>query len=163
MFQIIFGIVFPVVFGLSGLYDLWLGYLALVGATQSARWPSIDGTIRSAEAAKRTMVGEPGVRPRIVYDYIVDGKPFTGERIAFGMQDNFYSGRGFAQKYIERYPSGSRVRVSYDPARPASSVLEPGFSFWALLPTLFGTGTLIVVCLLFAAYGSGYLAQIETR
>jgi len=45
----------------------------------------------------------------------------------------------------------------------SSSVLEPGFSFWALLPSLFGTCTLIAVCLLFAAYGSGYLAQIETR
>ncbi len=91
------------------------------------------------------MIGEPGVRPVIAYEYSVGGMHFIGSQIAFGLQDNFFSGGSFARKYIDRYPAGRSVRVYYDPLSPSSSVLEPGFSLWTFAPTLWGIGMLALI------------------
>jgi len=155
MFQIIFGILFPIVFGCWALHDLWVGQTAVVSATRSSRWPFVHGRVRSAQRAKRWSVGEPGMRPSIVYEYTVDGKLFVAERIAFGMLDYLFSGAGFAEKYIDRYPTGSRVQVFYDPAAPASAVLEPGLSAWTFMPTLIGAVLLLAAFLLLAAGAEG--------
>lgn len=161
MFQIIFGIIFPIVFGLWGLHSLWQGQHAVVAASRSARWPFVYGSVRSAQVAKQWSVGEPGERPSVVYEYTVDGKHFVGERIAFGLVDNLYSSPDFAQKYIGRYPAGSRVQVFYDPASAASAVLEPGLSWWAFVPSLIGTALLIAAFLLLAADASGFFAHVD--
>jgi hypothetical protein len=156
MFQTIFSTVLPIVFGISGLHDLWVGYVAFVAARRSERWQFVYGKVRSAQVAESSMVGEPGVRPDIVYEYAVDGKQFTGKLIAFGLRDNFFSGIGFAQKYIDSYPAGSRVRVYYDPLFPSSAVLKPGLSFWTFVSTLFGIGTFVVIYILFVVNTPGF-------
>jgi hypothetical protein len=161
MFQIIFGIVFPVVFGIWGFHSLWLGTATVVEASRSTHWQFVYGRVRSAQIAKRWSVGEPGVRPSIVYDYTVDGKEFSSERITFGMQDDFFSSADFAQKYVDRYPAGSRVQIFYDPSSPANAVLEPGLSVWTFVPSLIGLGLLISVCLLLLANAAGFLTNVD--
>jgi hypothetical protein len=131
-------IIWIAVFGTWGLYEVWQGCLAILDANASYAWKSVSGKIRSAQVVERNQVGEPGVRPSIVYEYDVDTRRFTGALIVFGMQDNVFSGSGFARRYLQRYPEGSQVRVYYDPLRPEHSVLEPGWSLWTLVPMLTG-------------------------
>jgi hypothetical protein len=127
---------FVTVFGFWGMYESWLGYLAIRGANSSRNWPFVYGKVKSAQIAERQQPGEPGVRPSIVYEYIVDERSFTGTLVAFGMQPNYFSGNSFARRYIDRYPAGSTALVYYDPLLPDQCVLESGWTVWTLAPML---------------------------
>jgi hypothetical protein len=60
----------------------------------------------------------------VVYQYQVEGAPYTGSRIRAG--DQFFAIRlaGDARTTVARYPVGTPVTVFYDPANPAESALE---------------------------------------
>lgn len=62
--------------------------------------------------------------PVVVYQYQVDGKPYTGQVVKAGEQ--FFSVRlyGDAHKTVARYPVGAQVMVYYNPVNPVESALE---------------------------------------
>lgn len=94
-------------------------------AKQAAQnWSSTMGVvIASTVQVKRTYKSRSEI-PVVVYQYQVDGKPYTGRVVKAGEQ--FFSVRlyGDAQKTIARYPVGAQVMVYYNPANPAESALE---------------------------------------
>ena len=60
--------------------------------------------------------------PKITYEYVVNGTPFTGSRLAFD-HDKAYAASE-ANKIAESFPVGKRVEVFHDPDRPSESTLR---------------------------------------
>jgi hypothetical protein len=142
--------VLALVIGGFGLAVLAIVASSLREAAAMKRWPVSEGRVLSAKVEEyRQSVGRGvgGPRARLtLYEYEVTGKRFQGSRVAQspGLDRGVPE---FAQKVVERYPSGSTVAVRYNPNRPDESVLEPRVpGSW-----IFGA-TIGVALLVLAAY-----------
>lgn len=108
-----------------GANKVWLGY-------QSSHWPQVQGIVRTStveESFKTEKSGNGSKRYRVyeatlTYDYRVDGRDFTGDRISFGHGPT--RNKHPMQSYVDRLPVGSEVIVFYQPENPDRSVLIPG-------------------------------------
>ncbi|MEW6083974.1 MAG: DUF3592 domain-containing protein [Chloroflexota bacterium] len=87
-------------------------------------WSSTMGVVVSSTVQVKRGYKTRTEIPVVVYQYQVDGKPYTGQVVKAGEQ--FFSVRlyGDAQKTVARYPVGAQVMVYYNPANPAESALE---------------------------------------
>jgi WD40 repeat protein len=120
-------------------------------------WPTVTGTLRSAEAAPaRTWL--PSRRPTTVftlavtYDYTVAGKDYVGH----GVTLNTPVAPANVQAFIAQHPPGSPITVTYDPADSGSAYLDPG----APPSRLWLIGGLL--CLGLAVPGCCFLSLIPT-
>jgi hypothetical protein len=102
-------------------------------AAASIAWPATDGRITGSkvERVKRGGEDKATYTADITYEYALDGRTFEGDRVWFGDDYSATDASAF-RAAVGRYPVGSAVKVHYDPAEPAESVLEPG-------PTLSGS------------------------
>lgn len=94
-------------------------------AKQAAQsWSSTMGTVIASTIQVRRTGKSRSEIPVVVYQYQVNGKPYTGQVIKAGEQ--FFNVRlmGDAQKTIARYPVGAQVMVHYNPENPQESALE---------------------------------------
>ncbi len=94
-------------------------------ALQSAQqWHSTTGTVLMSQVAVQRTGRSRHVYPRIVYQYVVNGQAYTGQRIRAG--DQFLRVRitGQLEQTIARYAVGATVTVYYNPTNPAESALE---------------------------------------
>ncbi len=113
---------------------LWCGFIlvmdfAVLGQIAweiaAVRFPTAPGVVTKSEV--RTTYGSKGRRnyhPEISYRFTVDGREWTGMEKADKKLSN--SRRQSAALKVAAYPVGAPVNVAYDPAAPASSILEPG-------------------------------------
>ena len=95
----------------------------------SAAWPWVEGVVTHAEVEREMNdphegLTQVGWRLALRYDYTVGGQAYTGHRRQ-AMPERFPT-EAQARRVLAPYPAGTRVKVFYDPAKPASSVLEPG-------------------------------------
>lgn len=126
------------IFFLTGATIAGFGVRTVLQARESAAWPSAQGIIRtSTVTSQRGSKGGTTYKPEVTYTYTVDGAEYTGNLIAYGLKGSSAS-RSFAQHYDSKYPEGSAIPVAYDPARPQTSVLEPGVSKRAFIMVAFG-------------------------
>ena len=118
----------------------WGGY-EIKRAYESRSWPHIQGTITSSDITKETRRDSNSRHrttyyPRVKYKYYVDVKYYSCNRIEFGGVSG--GKRSKAKKVVDRYPSGKKVTVYYNPQDPAVAVLKAGFSWGALFAFLGG-------------------------
>ncbi|WP_246675144.1 DUF3592 domain-containing protein [Mesorhizobium sp. B2-3-4] len=114
---------------IMGVFALLMGIAQKALARQAAKWPVTSGridasgleTVRIDSAYQRR---RSVFRSRIVYSYEVAGRHYTSARVTFGA-NVMASLPGLVSGQIGRYAEGSKVDVHYDPANPASAVLEP--------------------------------------
>ncbi|PWH15740.1 MAG: hypothetical protein DDG60_05315 [Anaerolineae bacterium] len=104
-------------------------------ARAAQHWQTTRGKITRSEIRslrKRDIDGRETVRsaPSIAYEYSVNGKRYTGERISLG--ENLPASD--FEAVLARYPLRAEVTVYYDPAKPEQAVLE------RTLPPDFGKG-----------------------
>jgi hypothetical protein len=113
-----FGLVL-LLLSLSWLASSWR---TIQSVWRAEHWACTQGETESAEL--EVMKGAKYNRhyARITYRYEVAGEAFTGTRVAFGLTQH---NQGAAEAVLDRYPTGCRVTVWYDPEQPAHSVLEP--------------------------------------
>ena len=121
---------------------IWGGWV-IANARKSLHWPKTEGTIECAQAASDA----DDLLPLIEFSYIVSGSRYQNTL-------NFPSGTTptpeLTRRYLERYPSGSKVTVYYDPQHPQRATLEPGMAQgdWLILAMgLVATGLGIVMLL----------------
>ncbi len=130
--------IFLAAFFLIGATIAGFGVRTVLQAQESGSWPSAQGIILSSTvASQRGSKGGTTYKPEVTYSYTVDGTEYQGDLIAYGMKGSS-SDRSFAQHYDKKYPEGSTVPVAYDPAKPQTSVLEPGVSKRAFITVAFG-------------------------
>lgn len=100
---------------------------------KAASWSQTSGKVLSAKAVSRRVRtaetrsgaekgGDEQLRnfAEIRYEYRVNGKRYTGQRVSIGedLGDHDVAGT------LQRYPQGSGVTVYYNPANPSEAVLE---------------------------------------
>ncbi|MDP2998696.1 MAG: DUF3592 domain-containing protein [Bryobacterales bacterium] len=124
---------FGLVFLLAGAAMLTAGLLRFKHALDSRSWPVTAGVIVYAaehsntsevrdsdgERHSATSYGAP-----LAYKFEVNGKTYFSNIRCFGALSG--ASKDWAQSILERYPTGARAPVSYDPADPNTAVLEPG-------------------------------------
>ena len=110
----------------AGLVALLSGGADLLRARGMAGWPSAPGTVTASEtytAEFRGMGTRRAPAVRVTYDYHVGDAAFAGDRIGIktaAVEANTAEGR----RLLAQYPVGAAVTVYYDPADPATAVLE---------------------------------------
>ena len=93
-------------------------------AKASASWPIVAGVLQKVE------IGETSVNryyADIAYTFSVDGRDYTGTRIA--ASDGEYNIRDGAVQAIEGLRVGDAVSVYYNPSNPSQSVIRAGAGF----------------------------------
>jgi|TARA_Y100000310_G_scaffold345155_1_gene462232 hypothetical protein len=125
------------------------GWLIIAGVTESGKaldspnWPSTQGVVdRTSTHTGRDLFT---YSPRVDYTYVVSGLEYKGNSVSLYKWELFFSETS-AQQRADEYPVGSTVDVFYDPIDPAWAVLEPGYSWLAIMG-------MPVVGLLVAAFG----------
>jgi hypothetical protein len=145
-------ILMMVMFAAGFCLSAYGGY-EMKGALEARSWPQTEGTIIASSVTERTR-RESNHRtrttyfPQVHYRYQVDGHPYTGSRIQFGVGD-YGGGQQWAQKVVDRYPTGKKVTVYYKLQEPHYAVLEAGFN-WRSLGLVAGGGCFFgvgVLCL----------------
>jgi len=81
----------------------------------TSRWPTVPGKVTSSW---EVLNGE-----RVKYDYAVNGKRYVGHQVSWGPRGG--TADPTCQELAEKYPPGREVTVYYDPAHPATAVLQP--------------------------------------
>jgi hypothetical protein len=117
--------------------------LLLVGQ-DSLDWPSVTGVVTGAAASPLAGAqAGPGWRIRITYEYKVDGRSFSGERLRFSRR---LGGRTQVQakQALLSYVPGGPVNVHFDPADPARSVILPGPDLRAWFGLFVGLGMVAI-------------------
>jgi hypothetical protein len=126
-------------------------FRAIAEANASKEWPTAPGKVvrsgvdvsvhrdRSRDRDRRHQETR-SYSAAIEYEFQVNGEVFHGTRIAV-MTEQFGS-KGWAESTAKRFPAGSDVTVSYNPASPEQCVLEPGrwggAGFLLILTGVFG-------------------------
>ncbi len=138
---------FPGLFIVIGLIVLGVGVVNLERSFRCGSWPTVEGVIELADMQSQTG-GENGTTysADISYGYQVAGKHYTGQRVAFGSMP---ASASYAQRILDRFPVGKKVRVYYSPGDPSLAVLEPGIHG--------GTGVWFGVGMVFILFGVVFL------
>jgi len=90
----------------------------------AARWPRVWGEVLHSEVREEPGSEHARYAPAVRYRYEVGGVAYTNARLRAGAPEWHRSHSG-ALARAEEYPHGRRKLVSYDPADPGLSVLEP--------------------------------------
>jgi len=112
-------------------------------AVHATRWPSTDGEIAQTRIVNRPG-DDGGPYEYVAYRYRVHGQPFRNDRVRFGLPVVGPSSRipgvdmsahASGSVLVDRFPTGTSVRVYYNPLRPEDSVLNlvPDWTVWLLL------------------------------
>lgn len=118
-------------------FVLWAGISGsnLRQARASARWPSAVGRITRSDVVKEMMY--PGTakrgakvavfRPVVEFAYSVGNQKYTSQQVQFGA--TVKGEEAVARARAADYPVGRELPVRYDPARPATAVLESKIAY----------------------------------
>ena len=103
-----------------------LSYAAISAwrSTAAANWPVTAGTIRTCKVETKSDGDGSTYQVKVSYDYTVNGRPFTGDRIAYG-----YTATNAIKDHdalCQRLNDASAIDVRYNPADPAVSTLSFG-------------------------------------
>jgi hypothetical protein len=108
----------------AGVVFFLIGFNIEKDMWSSKNWPTVQGKITKSEFSYR----KRHYTPEIKYNYSVNGKEFTSEKIALGIKDSETSISKVYSKSLERFPKDKIVNVYYAPANPENAVLEPGIN-----------------------------------
>ena len=135
---------FFAVFILAGGIVAGFGVRNILNAHESGIWPHTDGTIVYSEVERRSgSKGGSSYSPGIKFQYSIQGQKYEGDIVAFGMK-SVSAGRGFAERFVKKYPKGKDVKVFYNPSEVSKSVLEPGLSKRSFILFAFGISFMLV-------------------
>lgn len=105
-------------------YAWWLNQRAGVVAS----WPRTQGEVLESRVERERSSSTHGstitFAPRIRYQYEVQGRSFTSDRIAVGGTLDTSSKKRAAER-TRRWPVGAKVPVFYNPRDPSEAYLKP--------------------------------------
>lgn len=121
------------------------------------QWPITKGSVTSCEVKEDVLRSSTGnivnvYYIEISYDYLVNGNPYTGNRITFGSPHYDYQS---ASLINERFAVGKEIDVYYDQNNPAESVLVPysKHAMRSMVPGIFFLAVGIVSLVILLIYG----------
>lgn len=115
---------------------------------RTGRWPVAEGMVTVSEVV-RVDDGESIVyRPLVKCSYQVAGTGYVTEALHPGFGNHSSSFEWRWRRVVDRYPTGTEVRVFYNPADPSEAYLSKANALSAIAALLF---TLALVALFLAA------------
>ena len=142
---------------IAGVFLGYVGWKDLQHARASSSWPEAPGTVTSSGVSQqetrdtKTHRTRITYKPGVYYNYKVNGRAFSSDRISFG--DYSSSNRSRAQKIVSKYPRGKSVTVHYNPEEPGMAVLETRLSWSVFVPLAGGILFLAVGVLVLRSAG----------
>ncbi len=131
----------------GSLFMVWKG---LRTRGWAATWGRVTFSEMITEERKTSSMG-PSHRAKVVYEYEVQGKPFTSDSV---LLVGTVSVRR-EQEIVNRYPVGRSVHVHYNPAKPEEALLEPGVTRSTFAAMGIGAGLFLVGLVLVLAFTGG--------
>jgi len=116
-------------------------------------YPSVQGEIvettvnyNQIQSPERRPVS---VSPHAVYKFVVDGKEYVGKKINIYKSFSYSNldpdaATATADKFLEKYPIGSKVTVHYNPENPEDAIIDAGFDLVGIGVTVAGLLLMIV-------------------
>jgi hypothetical protein len=137
-----------------GVLMLAFGVSFVLEANSSRNWPTAQGTVETIRVTWRNDSTSNQTIPdreyfyEIYYDYQVDGQAYSGSRYSLGdgstASDRVYRTEEEAREAaFDAWTPAQVVAVYYDPADPASAVLNPGANTGTYVPLIFGAVLLL--------------------
>ena len=121
-----------------------------VNAVRSRSWPSVEGMITTSRIETVPSESRGGFHTFLVfeYSYTVDGRLYTGKRIAMAPKGWF--SLGTPESLQGKYPKGAHVTVFYSPTKPGMATLVRGlpsgqWSFYAIAGMFALLGAVLIV------------------
>jgi hypothetical protein len=96
------------------------------------QWPSTTATIvrswvdisnHSSTDAHGMSTTSTSYTPKVVYNYVVNGRAYSNDRVTVGAWA-VSSSQSAAEATVNRFPAGAQVPVFYNPFNPIDSALE---------------------------------------
>jgi len=109
------------------------GRLTIRRGTDTKAWPAVEGVVLDCAIAADRDEGRQRFRPVVRYRYEVAGQRYEGSRIQWAAKEGFRKYTR-ARRMLDRYRTGSAIKVHYDPSRPGMAVLQPGATDPVLRP-----------------------------
>ena len=134
-----------------------LGHSNMKEGDASSSWPHVEGVISVSEVTSEGTHVESTSRyhTKIIYDYVVENKTFTSDRLDFRLGGHTYD-RVEARAIVAQYPKGKKIAVYYKPEDPSLSCLEPGLRVGGAFSV--GIGCILIGIIVVA---SGIFAKIK--
>lgn len=145
---------FPIAFAIAGLLLIIFGSQKVIDGFSSKSWKTTEGTImesRLADMGRSSKSVGKNYEPIVVYTYEVIDQTFSSDRILFGMasyKSPFKSGEQRSRDWINKYPVGTKVTVSYHPSDNSKSTLNTGSHVTAWIAPAIGLVFLAAVLLM---------------
>ena len=127
---------------LIGIYLVQYAGTTLLEAYGASRWPSVPGKIVSSKVASTGRTSGDVPIARVKYAYQVNGTSYTSTRISHNDYGSNIEGQ--QEGIVARYPPGASVTVHYNPADPASAILESRIPFVSYITLAGGLVFLLV-------------------
>jgi len=124
------------------------GRLSVQRGTDTKTWPSVEGVVLESAIAADREEGRQRFRPVVRYRYEVDGQRYEGRRIQWAVDEGFRKYTR-ARRLLDRYRTGSAIKVHYDPSRPGTAVLQTGGSNAAVMRPMYVIASTAAVYTLF--------------
>lgn len=143
----IFGLVFMLV---GGGFIYGIGINPWLAARAAENWQEVPCKITVSRVdSHRTSKGGTSYSLEILYEYMVNGQPYSCDRFNFSPATS--GGRSSSAEASRQYPVGRQTVCYVNPADPTDAVLlkEGGLSWFALIPGFF----FLVGLLIFANAG----------
>ncbi len=124
---------FAFLFLILGMWALLVGFSMGIEGWQARKWPVTKGRIIISRVREWRTPGKIRIARLCLdmdYLYMVGDKVLEGHRLNSGWR--CFASEGHIKKVLEKYPSGKKVSVFYNPNSPEKSLLEPGIS-WSVL------------------------------
>jgi hypothetical protein len=154
-FTNIFRIVIPGVLFLIGGVMLLMSIRVWLKTLSARSWQTTSAVITESAVIESEDDGAMYYHPEIKYQYEVGGRSFSSSQYALGSKIT-WGGQGRdrrkADTLVQRYPTGQRVQVYYNPRNPEDAVLEIRSA---------NTGTLVGVGLVLIVIGAGIVTGIN--
>lgn len=111
-------------------------------AKTSESWPTSTGVITYSDVNQTVDDGTTMYSAEINYQFNVENKSFTGNKISLASGGTSTSSLREIKKDLQKYPIGKEVTVYYDPELPNNAVLIPGANTYTKIikyvPYVFG-------------------------
>ena len=123
-----------------GVILAWEQIEPVKNVSAARNWPSVPGMVIKSE-----VVGDRAIRPRVIYEYIVDSVTYRSES---DLRAPMFGGKrkksDAAKELVSDYSVGSEVTVRYNPDSAAQSTVT-AFVTWDVYGKLGLAITLVVI------------------
>ena len=135
--------IFISIFFAIGIGMLIFGLSSFFKGRAALSWSQATGEVTKCQIEEDSDGEGTTWKVLVGYRYSVNGQEYTGDRLAFG-----YSANSTQDEHVaihKKIRGADSIRIYYDPANPAKSVIAPGFNRGTFLILVFAATWLLFI------------------